>query len=324
MNIPSSSSWEKLIFWLKTFLSKNKNKEHLLKQIEESKILTANLLINQMKSNKISKSLHEAEFKVFSQFGDDGIIQHLIHYAETETENNVFIEIGVQNYLESNTRFLLVNDNWSGLVIDANPNHIEFIKRDNIYWKYDLTAVCSFIDIENINGLLADFVEDRQISPKIGILSIDIDGNDYWVWDAINTIDPSIVIVEYNSVFGIEHAISVPYNPKFVRSSAHYSHLYWGASLKAFYLLARRKGYHFLGCCTNGINAYFVKESCLGKLQPISLEEGYVVSKFRDSRNKRGELSFLAGIHRRKAIEDLFVDDVENGKNIKLKHLRYS
>jgi hypothetical protein len=317
MNKLAERLWEKLACRLKIF--SYKDREYLLKQIEDSKILAANSLINQMKSSGISKDLHEVEFKVFSQFGDDGIIQYLIHHAEIE--NDVFIEIGVQDYLESNTRFLLVNNNWSGLVIDASPKHIKFIKRDEIYWKHDLTAVCTFVDRNNISNLIADFIEDRKFSPKIGILSIDIDGNDYWMWDAINNIEPSIVIVEYNSVFGIDHAVSVPYDPKFFRPSAHYSHLYWGASLKAFYLLARRKGYHFLGCCMNGINAYFVKESCLGKLQPVSLEEGYVVSKFRDSRNERGELSFLTGIHRRKAIEELFVDDVESGRCIKLKHL---
>ena len=93
------------------------------------------------------------EFKVFSQWGEDGIIQFLIN--QINIPNRIFIEFGVQNYTESNTRFLLQNNNWSGLVIDGSQNNISYVKNDPIYWRYNLKAECAFIDRDNINRLIS-------------------------------------------------------------------------------------------------------------------------------------------------------------------------
>src|SRR5690348_2388073 len=149
------------------------------------------------------RPLRDAEFQVFSQWGDDGIIQYLIHQVPSLPE--VFVEFGVQDYRESNTRFLLMHDNWSGLVMDGSEQFVSFIQSEDIYWRYDLTAVASFLTRENIN----DVIRGAGFSGPIGILSVDIDGNDYWVWEAIDVVDPTIVIVEYNSVFGPDRAVSV-------------------------------------------------------------------------------------------------------------------
>jgi len=97
---------------------------------------------------------------------------------------------------------------------------------------------------------------------------------------------PVILILEYNSLFGLERAITVPYSDSFQRTKAHYSNLYWGASLRALYNLSVKKGYEFIGCNSSGNNAYFIlKEYMNNNLKPISLKEGYVMSKFRESRN---------------------------------------
>ena len=111
-------------------------------EIHETKMLTTRLLINQMKSQGMHRNVQDVEFKVFAQFGDDGIIQYLVHHLKIESKT--FIEFGVENYTESNTRFLLMNNNWKGLVIDGSKENIDYIKNDNIYWNYDLTAVCAF------------------------------------------------------------------------------------------------------------------------------------------------------------------------------------
>jgi len=116
---------------------------------------------------------------VFSQWGEDGIIQYLI--SRLPWKIRFFVEFGVQDYSESNTRFLLVNDNWTGLVIDSSSESIKHIRSQEYYWKYDLTAVCDFVTIDNINKLIMG----AGITGSIGILSIDIDGNDYWIWNAI-------------------------------------------------------------------------------------------------------------------------------------------
>ncbi|GAB3981223.1 hypothetical protein GCM10028806_50540 [Spirosoma terrae] len=255
-----------------------------------------------------ANSLREAEFKVFSQFGDDGIIQYLISRIKPRVDT--FVEFGVENYEEANTRFLLLNDNWKGLIIDGSPAFIDSIKASAFYWRHSLKAVASFVTAENINQLLIN----NGITGQIGLLSIDIDGNDYWVWKAITVVDADIVVVEYNSLFGAERSISVPYKPDFVREQAHYSYLYFGASLPALYNLAIEKGYAFVGCNQAGNNAYFVKQDKLNGIPGLSVDEGYVYSRFRESRNQEGQMSFLDGIERSALIEGLPVINTRTNK----------
>lgn len=226
------------------------------------------------------------EFKVFSQYGDDGIIQFLIN--ELSIENKYFVEFGVENYRESNTRFLLLNNNWSGLVIDGSEKNIAQIKKEEIYWRHDLLAVNAFVNRENINEIIGS-----RVKGNIGLLHIDIDGNDYWIWERIDVIDSDIVIVEYNSVFGQDRAITIPYRPDFQRSKAHYSNLFFGASLPAFAFLAEKKGYYLIGSNSAGNNAYFLKNKFKSQISPVAISDAFVDSKFRESRNVEGDLTFL-------------------------------
>jgi len=289
--------------------------EALRLQIDESKVLTAKLLIAQLASRGRLENLRDAEFKVFSQFGDDGIIQYLIHAIGPLPDR--FIEFGVEDYREANTRFLLVNDNWSGLILDGSADRVDRIHRDPIYWRHDLTAVHAFVDRDNINQLF----RDHGFTGPIGILSIDIDGNDYWVWQAIDAVDPTIVIAEYNSVFGSSLAVTVPYDREFVRTRAHHSNLFWGASLNALCRLAESKGYAFVGSNGHGNNAYFVKKERLGTLSPVTCEQGYRRSRFRESRDAAGNLTFLGGDARLDAIRELTVFDLDTGRSRRLADL---
>ena len=269
-------------------------------------LLLGKLLARQNKQLPILDDLAEAEFKVFSQSGDDGIIQYLIH--KVDIPNKTFIEFGVENYVESNTRFLLKNDNWSGLLIDGGQKSIDYIKADDIYYQHKLEVIHSFITAENINELITR----GGLSGEIGLLSVDIDGNDYWIWKAIQVVQPVIVVVEYNSVMGKERAVTVPYKADFVREKEHYSHLYFGASLKALCTLAEEKGYYFVGSNSYGNNAYFVKKERLGALKALSAEEGYVMSHFRESRDKQGNMNYLSGADRYACIKGLQVYNVVN------------
>src|SRR6202011_5555577 len=117
------------------------------KEFETLKVLAAQPLGQNVRANKLFSSLHEAEFKVFSQFGDDGIIQYLVHRLQPLPDT--FVEFGVENYRESNTRFLLLNNNWRGLVLDGDENFINYIQQDEIYWRHTLTARRAFITREN-------------------------------------------------------------------------------------------------------------------------------------------------------------------------------
>ncbi len=259
------------------------------------------------------RSLEEVEFQVFSQWGDDGIIQWLIR--NIDFPHRTFIEFGVEDYNESNTRFLLMNDNWSGLIMDGSEKQIGRIQKEQYYWRHELTAKAVFIDRDNIDGLIASSGFEREV----GILSVDIDGNDYWVLKAIKSIDPVVLILEYNSVFGPDRAISVPYNPSFQRTQAHFSNLYFGASLKAFHHLATQRGYAFIGCTGAGNNAYFVKRDRLNdQVKEVSLEAGFRESKFRESRDQSGNTTNLTGPARLEAIRGLPVVNVETGQEEKL------
>jgi len=285
--------------------------------LTEAKILTAKALINQIAERGLLLDIQEAEFRVFSQFGEDGILQYLIRQARIHKELHTFVEFGVESYTEANTRFLLVNDNWRGLIMDGDSDNIAKVKESPIYWRHGLIAVAAFINADNINQLIGD----AGLRGEIGILSIDIDGNDYWVWDRITIVNPSIVVAEYNSVFGPRHAVTVPYDPTFVRGKAHYSNLYWGCSLKALEILGDRKGYALVGSNSAGNNAFFVRRDCIYGLRPLKAEEAYVESQFRESRERTGELTFLRGADRLNEIKDLDVCDVLTGKIVKIRDI---
>jgi hypothetical protein len=281
----------------------------LQENVDDSKVLQGKILaeLNKSKFHLFKENIEQAEFKVFSQWGDDGIIDFLVSYLDIPEKS--FIEFGVEDYTESNTRFLLINHNWKGLVLDGNKKDIAYIFEDEITWRHTLTAKHAFITKENINQL----IQENGFSSELGLLHIDIDGNDYWVWDAIDTVNPVIVIVEYNSVFGKDRAITVPYNPSFNRTRAHYSNLYFGASLKALVTLGTKKGYSFIGSNSHGNNAYFIRNDKLKNLKVHTVEEGYVESKFREGRLQNGQHSFLAGRNRLAALTGLPVVNVETG-----------
>lgn len=271
-------------------------------------ILTARTLIHSIDYSCERTGFKDIEFSVFSQWGDDGIIQYLIRKIDIPVKT--FIEFGVENYKESNTRFLLINDNWSGLVIDSSEKNINSIKNDSVSWKYDLKAINAFIDAENINNLISS----AGFSGEIGILSIDIDGNDYWIWKAIKTINPIIVIIEFNSVFGAERTITVPYKKDFFRTREHFSNLYFGASLPALYHLAEEKGYYFIGCDSHGVNAYFIRKDKINNLKPLMVKEGYISSKFAQSRDVNGLLNHLPFNKQQEAIKGLEVINILTNK----------
>lgn len=282
----------------------------LQQNVDDLKVLQGKLLAlsNQKDINSIINDIQKSEFKVFSQWGDDGIIQFLVSYLDITVKN--FIEFGVEDYTESNTRFLLINNNWKGLIMDGGRKNINYIKNDNIYWKYELTAKQIFITKDNINKEIIE----NGFQGELGILHIDIDGNDYWIWKEIDSVNPVIIIVEYNSVFGKDRAISVPYDASFVRTKKHYSDLYFGASLKAFVLLGQSRGYSFIGCNSSGNNAYFVRNDKMKNLKALNTEEGYVESRFRECRDVAGNLTYTSGTKRIEILRGISVVNVETGE----------
>jgi hypothetical protein len=282
---------------------------------DRNALLGAVPLVNQIRTLKKISALSEVEFKVFSQWGEDGIIQYLVSHVPLP--NKIFVEFGVEDYREANTRFLLVNNNWEGLVLDADPELNAKLKAQDICWRYQLAAKSALITAENIN----DLISSSGISGDIGLLSVDIDGNDYWVWRAVSVISPRIVICEYNSVFGIKHPVTVPYQPDFNKTKYHHSNLCFGASLAAICRLAGEKGYDFIGSNSEGCNAFFVRKDLSDGLPKPSPAEGYVRSKFRSSVNEQGVLTFLSGSARLDAIKDAQVYNLATDQLVKIADL---
>jgi hypothetical protein len=269
--------------------------------IKTQNMLLGGLYVKEQKKLIDVKGLVDVEFKVFSQWGDDGIIQYLIN--NLDIPNKTFVEFGVANYTEANTRFLLIHDNWSGLVMDGSKKNIDYIQNDEIFWQYDLQAMHAFINKENVNILISNTGFDKEL----GLLHIDIDGNDYWIWQAIDCVNPIIVIVEYNSLFGANHAWTTPYSPEFVRTQYHYTNLCYGSSLTSLCDLAEEKGYFFVGSNSAGNNAYFVRKDKISNIKHLTASQGYVESKFKESRDKSGRQTFLRATQRLEAIKGSIV-----------------
>lgn len=278
-----------------------------LKYIQEKGLfLSAGIVTNMVKNKKIC-SLEEVEFRVYSQFGEDGIIQWLIH--NVDIEDKTFIEFGVEDYTEANTRFLLMNNNWTGLVMDGSKANMEHLKSREWFWKYDLTAADAFITKDNINQLIVN----AGFKGDIGILSIDLDGNDWWILNAINCVSPRILICEYNNIFGEDKKVTVPYDAEFIRTRKHFSNLYWGCSIAALRGWAEENGYYYMGSNSAGNNAFFVRNDCI-KLEIIPEKAcAFVESKYRESRDQKGNLTYLRGIDRLKVIKSMGLFEIETG-----------
>lgn len=199
------------------------------------------------------KALENFGYKVYSQNDEDGIIQEI--FRRIGTTNQKFIEFGVQNGLESNGHFLLFKS-WTGLWIEGNADYCKEIREKfaPIITKKQLQLIHAFITKDNINQLI---FEEGHICGEVDLLSIDIDGNDYYIWDSINVINPRVVIIEYNGKFPPDVEWKMAYNSKHIWDGSDWQ----GASLKALELLGRKKGYTLVGTNYRGVNAFFVRNN---------------------------------------------------------------
>lgn len=284
-------------------------------RFEDQSLCTGQLLQSLHKNIVKIETLKDVEFKVFSQWGDDGIIAWIVN--QLKLEDPFFVEFGVQTYEESNTRFLLQNQNWSGLIIDGNKDFIDYIKKDRIYWKHDLRAENLFITKENIDK----FLETKCPKKDIDLLSIDIDGNDYWIFEAINSVSAKILICEYNSLLGEVDELTIPYNPNFFRTDAHYSNLYFGASIQALISLSQKKGYTFLGTNSNANNAYFIRNDLCSIFEDKIKLKKIFSAKFRESRNYTGALTHLGKPDAIKEIKHLPLFNIKVSKMMTVEDL---
>lgn len=199
---------------------------------------------------KDSRRLVGYGFRVYSQFDEDGIIDEI--FQRIDTTNRWFVEFGVGSGLENNTLYRLARA-WAGLWIEGNARSTALISEtfQELFAGGRLTLIKSFVTAENIERLFAS----AQVPEEFDLLSIDIDGNDYWIWQAITSYHPRVVIVEYNAGIGPTAPWAMPYRADFVYDGSRA----FGASLKALELLGRAKGYALVACSASGVNAFFVR-----------------------------------------------------------------
>ena len=240
-----------------------------------------------LRNNNVPK-IHETGFRVFSQFEEDGKL--LFIFSLLGMKNKQFIEIGSDDGVNSNSANLYFHFGWHGLFIDGNPRSIKrgekFFSKYPHPWNYKPKFACELVKRENVNQI----IEKAGFTGEIGLLSIDIDGNDYWVWDAIHTVNPQVVIIETHNEFGLNDIV-VPYDPNYFYPGKH--PVYHGASPVAMNKLAKRKGYRLVGANELGFNFIFVRNGLLDDLIPeVSVEsvlqhsscmEGY--KKFEEIKN---------------------------------------
>jgi len=220
----------------------------------ENQVKNKWLLENIPKINDQKLAFRLNEFKIFSQTGEDGIINYI--FSKIGTKSKKFVEFGIQDGKECNTANLSINFGWSGLLIEGDEDFAR--KAKEYYSGKPVTVVNSFITKDNINQIISE----NKIEGEIDLLVVDIDGNDYWVWKEINVIKPRVVVVEYNSALG-NKSITTKYKPDFERLKEHKNGLYFGASLSAMTKLGKEKGYILVGCCSSGFNAFFIRKDLI-------------------------------------------------------------
>jgi hypothetical protein len=213
-------------------------------------------------------ALKDTGFKVFSQLEEDGILLFIFGIIGFSTK--LFVEIGANDGVNSNCANFAVNFGWYGLFIDSDKIAINrgkhFYKRYPDPWAYRPKFVCSKITRENVN----EIIKDAGLHGEIDLLSIDIDGNDYWVWDALEVVKPRVVIIETHVEFGYNNIV-VPYNPLYSYPGKH--PIYHGASPIAMNHLAKRKGYRLVGANNYGHNTiYILNGICEDLLPEVSVE----------------------------------------------------
>lgn len=227
-----------------------------------------------------SCNLNAYELSVHSQNGEDGILFFL--FSLLGTTNRRFVEFGIGDGRQCNTANLSINFGWSGLLLEADVQSAAAAQ--NYYAQLlgpaqqQVYVQSARVTAENINQLFSA----NNITGEIDLLSIDIDGNDYWVWQAITIIQPRIVVIEYNPSFGPAASITVVYDPNFDRFAKHPSGYYHGASLMALTKLAQAKKYILAGCDSSGTNAFFVRQDIASnKITPISVHDAFFPSFHR-------------------------------------------
>jgi hypothetical protein len=215
-------------------------------------------------------------FRLSSQNQEDGLTLALLHEAGPTTRR--FIEIG-SGLSGGNGGFLAREWGWAGLMVDGHREHMQQVGR-----RFPTaTAVAAWITRENINHLITE----HGYAGEIDLFSLDLDGNDYWIWEAVTVSSPRVLIMEYNSMFGPDRSVTIPYDPQFDRHRHH--SMYYGASLTALTRLNARKGYRLVAVEPSGVNAFFLRHDVAAHVPACDSSRAFRLLEKYDVLVQKGE-----------------------------------
>ncbi len=222
-----------------------------------------------VRDRKPLPAVADTGFQCYSQTDEDGILLYL--FAVLGTTNKLSVEMCAGDGVECNTANLILNHGWHGLLVDGNEAQVargkDFYARSSMTYVYPPVFVHAWLT----RGTVNDLVKSNGFSGEIDLLSLDLDGVDYWIWEALDAINPRVVVLEYQDCLGYERAWTVPYADDFSASNYPTTNNlpnFCGASLPAFVKLGRRKGYRLVGVNRLGYNAFFVRNGLADDLLP--------------------------------------------------------
>ncbi|HAR62786.1 MAG TPA: hypothetical protein DCS13_04915 [Candidatus Margulisbacteria bacterium] len=263
---------EPILNELKVSIQKNEL-QHALSR-KESQILLM-LKYKELVNNKQTlPAFGDIGFRVFSGADEDGILLYIFSLIGVTSKK--LIDIGSAGIDGSNTANLILNHGWSALLVESNAKTVNYMNK--FYSSctetklYPPILVNEFVNVHNINAIIAK----NHFDGEVDLFCLDIDGIDYWVWNALEVVNPRVVLVEFQAIWGADRSVTIPYKEDF--QIEYYGELqlglYSGASLPAFVKLAKQKGYRLVGCHRYGFNAFFIRNDIAMEILPeISVEK---------------------------------------------------
>ncbi|WP_233532224.1 hypothetical protein [Paenibacillus alkalitolerans] len=219
----------------------------------------------------MKESINNYERSVFSQNGEDGILE--IIFSRIGTKHNFFVEFGVGDGIQCNARYLVSQKDWGGLMIEGNPIMYQRMQQNMTLFP-KVKTLKEFIAKDNISGIF----KKMGIPVEFDLLSIDIDGNDYWVWQALHQYKPRVTVIEYNAYHKPPERWVMQYNESHVWDGT----TYYGASLSSLAALGKKMGYALIGTESMGVNAFFVRQDLLSVsgFQELTPEQAYHPARY--------------------------------------------
>jgi len=228
-------------------------------------------------------------FSVHSQTDEDGILLYL--FSVVGTTNRQAVEICAGDGIECNTANLLLNHGWHALLVDGDPSNVAKARRFYAQSRRTQTFPPKVVQAWITRDAVNQVIRDNDFLGEIDLLSLDLDGVDYWIWEAITAISPRVVVLEYQDILGPDRMWTVPYADDFTAGEHSMTGAmpnFAGASLRAFTKLAHSKGYRLIGVNGYGFNAFFMRNDVgAEQFSEISVEDCFTHPKTLEGMAKR-------------------------------------